>query len=433
MNHNHLPRISLLMTGSELMNGDTIDTNSAYIAKALLDIGLEIEQKITVGDNLTLLIKQLTLLSQCSDVVLINGGLGPTQDDLTAQAISVAFTIPLIVNSQAKTHVENWCLQRNITVNAANLKQATLPENATIFLDAPGSAASFYCYINGCLIMATPGVPSELKHILQHDIIPYLNKHFTFQTFHPWKKITLMGIGESRLQEYISTTLSHITPILDLGFRVNAPTVEFKYRPLPHIDINNKLYVNAQQDILDWLKPYIISFKQESIAEVLVHDLTQLNKTVCTAESCTGGLIAHLITQISGASAVFPGGVVSYSNRVKTQLLSVKEELLDEVGAVSKPVVESMLKGALHQFNSDYGIAVTGIAGPNGGTAAKPVGTVWIAWGSKQQMLSIQLCIPLPRLEFQIMVANIALDLLRRFIKGEAAIPHYLHRWQRAI
>jgi len=428
--HNSPLQISLLMTGSELMSGDTIDSNSAFIAKALLEVGLEVQKKTTVGDNLALLIHEISTLSQNADILIINGGLGPTQDDLTALAISQACHLPISTHQEAKVHIEQWCLARRMKSNAANLKQAELPLGAMIFPDAPGSAPAFYCVYKGCLIIATPGVPSELKHITHCNILPFIQNQFAIKASEPWKKIGLIGMGESRLQEQINNDFSAINRTIDIGFRADFPTLEFKYRAKAPFTGNNPEFLKDEATLLNFLNPYIFSMQQQSIAEATIKILYSNNKTLGTAESCTGGLIASMLSQVSGASDVFMGSIVSYSNEVKTELLHVANHQLITQGAVSEATAQSMLTGLLSQIKSDLGIAVTGIAGPSGGSEEKPVGTVWIAWGSKELNNCVGLHIPFPRQSFQSLVSAIALDLIRRFTLNECDAPEYLQRWK---
>ena len=417
---------SLLLTGSELMMGDTIDSNSSMIAQSLLNLGIEIAEKSTVGDALEDLVEQITRLSQKSHLLIINGGLGPTQDDLTVSAIAKAADVDVIKDPTAEKHVIDWCQARNFTANGANLKQAYLPDGAKIFPKAPGSAPAFYNTVNDCLVIATPGVPSELKHILKHQLIDYIGQSFEFTPKPAWKKYQLLGIGESRLQQKITTDLPGIDDVLELGFRAGFPTLELKFRP----QSQNTDTSDFESKLLALIEDHIIAQDNQSPAEYLVELLKNRGLSVSCAESCTGGLIASQITQAPGASVVFPGGVVSYSNAIKSKVLNVKRQVLTQYGAVSQEVVHSMLSGILDLMETDIGVSVSGIAGPDGGTEAKPVGTVWIAWGDRTRQNSIGLCIPLGRIQFQQIVAAIALDLLRRTALGQLDTPKYLSRWE---
>lgn len=417
------------MTGSELMSGDTIDSNSAYLGKKLADIGIGITEKITVGDDAAILLQQIKRLSLEYDIIFMNGGLGPTQDDLTAEVLAQACQCELTVNIEAEQHVISWCEKRGLTANAANLKQAILPNNASIFSDAPGSAAAFYLHLNRALIIATPGVPSELRSITEKDVLPFLQQRFALKDTSTWLQYQLFGIGESSLQQLINEQFASLSNYFTVGFRANFPYVELKLLALP--TDNHAAQKQVLDRLLEHLKENIIGGAKSTVASSLIKALEKHNKTVSSAESCTGGMIASLITQIAGSSAVFPGSIISYSNAIKAALLQVPEKTLEQHGAVSEETVRAMLNGVLATIKSDYAMAVSGIAGPSGGSDEKPVGTVWIAYGSKQQQQAICLVIRQPRHDFQKLVSTIAMDLLRRQILGYSLTPYYLSRWQK--
>ncbi len=421
-----MPRIALLMTGNELIHGDLIDTNGPLIANQLKDIGLFVSAKITLGDDLTALTSEIERLSHNYDLVIMNGGLGPTQDDLTAPALANAFSQQLTTHPEAKAHIEQWCQKKNIQVNQKQLKQAELPEKATLFDGAPGSAAAFWVKHKKSLFIATPGVPSELKYILQHQLIAFIKHKFSAPDTQPWQTATLFGLSESSIERLIEQS-SIKAEQLDIGFRVNTPYIEFKYQLNDTLSATEKKTV--QKYVEDIIAPYFVGDKQTNMAQALSLQLRAKNQCLSTAESCTGGLIAHLMTQQPGASQVFEGAAVTYSNALKEKMIHVPAETLKKYGAVSEPTAIAMLKGLLDVTKTDYGIAVTGIAGPDGATEGKPVGTVFIAFGSATENNVIQLLVPAPRQLFQSLVAICALDLVRHLIKSKR-LPSYIHRWQ---
>lgn len=420
-------RLCLLMTGSELMSGDTVDSNSALIGNVMADLGVPVIEKITVGDDADLLLQQLQRLSQHYDVIFMNGGLGPTQDDMTANVLAQAAGCALNTNKAAELHVHQWCETRGLHANPANLKQAQLPVTATIFPDAPGSAVAFYLMIGQCLVLATPGVPSELRHITSRQIVPFLQQRYALSHKRQWQQYQLFGIGESSLQQLIDEQFPQLAQHFIVGFRANFPYVELKLSTLDHSEAGQLLL----NELLLQLDQYLLGPAHSTAASALIQALAQHGKTVSSAESCTGGLIASDITRIAGSSAVFPGSIVSYSNAMKTALLHVPESTLQQHGAVSEATVRAMLGGLLEVMHCDYGVAVSGIAGPDGGSPDKPVGTVWIAWGNAEQQQAVCLLIPLPRHDFQRIVSTIALDLLRRQVKGITQSARYLNRWQK--
>ena len=418
------------MTGSELMSGDIVDSNSAFIAQALAEIGLAVDEKVTVGDKLDALQQQISRLCRESRLLIINGGLGPTTDDLTAEVLARVNKEQLVVNRDAENHIISWCSMRGIKANNANLKQALLPTSARIFPDAPGSAPAFYLNFDNCLVIATPGVPSELKHITHHHLLSFISQHLDYAPAHSWEKFHLLGIGESRLQQLIHEETSDIEDHIEIGYRAAFPALELKLRPMPGSAPDNPQFAQAKQQILALLQPFIINTTTENFAKRLVNALQQQNKRFSCAESCTGGMIASEITSVPGASAVFPGSIISYSNPIKQQLLKVSAETLNQYGAVSEQTAIAMLQGILAVMSTDYAVAVTGIAGPGGGSPEKPVGTVWVAWGTREKNRAICLHIPLGRALFQRLVTTLALDLIYRELCGEDSIPAYLARWQ---
>ncbi|CAA0106547.1 Nicotinamide-nucleotide amidohydrolase PncC [BD1-7 clade bacterium] len=420
------PGIRLLMTGDELIHGDIIDTNYSYLATTLIENGLVVQEKCTVGDNLGTLVHQIRRLSEASDILLINGGLGPTQDDLTAEAMAQAFDIELEQIPEARCHVEAWCERRGFALSPASLKQATLPHGAKIFPSSPGSAAAFCIRANDCLVIATPGVPSELKHIVKEELLSHILDIFDCNKPEPLTKFTLLGIGESSLQSLIDQTPA-IKDNLEIGFRAGLPTLELKYRTKTGVDPDHSK--DAKQLLEQAVADHLIDDRPSTVAQVLLKTLQETNQQFCTAESCTGGMIASELTRLPGASAHFQGAIVSYSNNVKHQVLGVEESTLETHGAVSEPVAKQMLAGALQQTQAEIGVAVTGIAGPDGGSADKPVGTVWIAWGTEHAVKTVRLCVKFPRVQFQQLVSAISMELVRRELKQQENPPAWLARW----
>ena len=415
--------IQLLLTGNELMSGDTIDSNSALIAQQLKNIGAAIARKITIGDDLNTLVTEIKLISLQADVLIINGGLGPTVDDLTAQAIAIATNTELVLHANALKHLTAWCNQRNMVLNRANEKQAILPKACQIIENPVGSAVGFSVTLNQCVIYCTPGVPSELAIMLPHimaDVKQQLpdSQHINISR---WQ---VFGIGESTLQQMISEQLHNWPETIELGFRAAMPLLEVKLSTYTQQAFQDQpIWANKLTQLLGG---HIIGENSCSLPETIIALLTQKRQKIAVAESCTGGLIASQLTSIAGSSTVFEGGFVSYSNLMKQTMLNVDEQILTQWGAVSEQTALAMLTGCLQITHANYAIAVTGIAGPSGGTVDKPVGIVWLAWGSKQLKQTCCLYIPAPRLHFQRYVAAIGLDLIRRVLLNIKEPPLYL-------
>lgn len=407
-------KLSLLLTGNELMSGDIVDSNSVMLAEALSPYGCTIFYKAVVGDELALLEQEIARIAEFSDVLIVNGGLGPTVDDLTSQALANVLGVELIEHPQAMAELERWCAAKNIAFNDSNKKQAILPEGVELIPNETGSAVGFAADIKACRVYCTPGVPSELKLMFQQEILPRL----PLDTQAKIKRVRyrVFGMGESGIQQRIIKNGLRFPKELELGFRASLPMLELK------------LQANHEQDyeVLDAFSEqvkalfgaHIVTDDSRSLAHVVKDLLLEQNKRVTFAESCTGGLMSSLMTELDGASQVFDAGFVTYSNAMKSQMLGVKTSTLSELGAVSQPVVEQMLQGALANSGADLGVAVSGIAGPKGGTESKPVGTVWLAWGSASKIKTHCFYFPVDRKRFQVLVAALGFDLLRRDMLG---------------
>ncbi len=414
--------LNLLLTGNELMSGDTVDSNSALIARYMAEHGWSVRKKLTVGDNCDELIAALQWLSRDCDVLLVNGGLGPTVDDLTAQALASACGVALAENAIAMQHLEQWCGRIGIALNAANRKQAILPAGCTIVANPIGSAVGFAMQLDGCRVICTPGVPRELDAMLAQEIVPALQRDFP-NSDASVRRFTLFGVGESGLQQKISDAIPAWPTDIELGFRVSFPQLELK------LSTANAQARNSVEKIWPRLHAIIgdalLGEGNITLPQLLVNLLSERGQRVTVAESCTGGLISASITQIPGASNVFDAGFVTYSNAMKHALLHVDEQTLRDEGAVSERVVRKMALGALKHSGADYAIAVSGIAGPDGGSEEKPVGTVWIAWGRADHLKAKCLHVRFKRLEFQKYVSWVGLDLIRRELLGITAEPGY--------
>ncbi len=418
-------KVALLLTGNELMSGDTVDSNSSRIAIVLGERQIAISKKITVGDDQELLRESLRALCQDAGVVIINGGLGPTEDDLTADVVADVLGERLTDHPKAIKHLEEWCEKRGLELNASNLKQALLPESADIVDNPIGSAVGFAVEIGESLVITTPGVPVELTAMLPEIGQRVAQRVGSGTTY--IRRLQTFGIGESTIQELVNERNQDWPEGVVLGFRSGLPQLELKLQVDDEALLEKR--DQAEQLLLELIGDHVIGEDSDQLAMALQRVLVEKRMTLTTAESCTGGLIASLITKEAGSSQVFGAGFVTYANTAKQQVLHVSEETINSHGAVSEGVVRAMLLGALTKANADIGIAVSGVAGPGGGSEDKPVGTVWLAWGTKDKNEAIRLQIPGSRERFQILVAAIGLDLMRRQLLELPPIPHYIKRF----
>tara|TARA_R110002124_G_scaffold313_6_gene1247 strand:- start:1706 stop:2992 length:1287 start_codon:yes stop_codon:yes gene_type:complete len=415
-------KVQLLLTGNEIMSGDTVDSNSAMIAQRLGELAIGVHRKVTVGDDVPLLQAELSAMINDAELVIVNGGLGPTIDDLTAEILAAVAGVPLEEHPQAVAHLQQWCAKRNLQLNAANLKQAMLPAGACIVDNPVGSAVGFEMTVGSCRVICTPGVPGELRAMLD-GIVADLAARLQRPTERSILRLQTFGLGESTAQQIITDEIPDWPAEVQLGFRAGAPQMEIK------LSINSAAAADAQRHCRDQLQrlfgDHIIGEGDLTLAQRVLQLLRERNATLTTAESCTGGLIASQLTRVPGSSEGFHAGFVTYSNAIKQSVLGVCEDTLAQHGAVSEEVVREMALGALDRASADYAIAVSGIAGPDGGSPEKPVGTVWVAWGDRNHIRTRGLCWPVERTLFQTMIAAAGLDMIRRILSGIEEEPRY--------
>jgi nicotinamide-nucleotide amidase len=415
-------KVQLLLTGNEIMSGDTVDSNSAMIAQRLGELAIGVYRKVTVGDDVQLLQRELAAMAADADLVIVNGGLGPTVDDLTAEILAAVAGVGIEQHPVAVAHLEQWCGRRNLTLNAANMKQAMLPAGCTIVDNPVGSAVGFELQVGNCRVICTPGVPGELRAMLD-GILASLAQQLQRPVERNILRLQTFGLGESTAQQMISDALPDWPKEVDLGFRAGAPQMEIK------LSIDRADAADAQRRCREQLEAlfgdHIIGEGDTQLAQRVLQLLRERGQTLTTAESCTGGLIASMLTRIPGSSDGFHAGFVTYANDIKQAILGVDEATLAQQGAVSEEVVIQMARGAMERSGADYAVAVSGVAGPDGGTEEKPVGTVWLAWGNRDEIRTRCLCWPVERSLFQTMVAAGALDVIRRMLLGIDEEPRY--------
>ena len=373
-------KATIVTIGDEILIGQIVDTNSVSIAKRLNNIGITIAEKLSIGDSKEVIIETLSRVMQTSKVVIITGGLGPTKDDITKHTLAELFGAKLIYNDTEGEHVRALLARRGIEFTELNRGQAMLPECCTVLHNAHGTAPGmWFDTTEGGVVVSLPGVPFEMEHLMEDEVIPRLQNRFELRSIVHRTLIT-RGIPESILAERIAHWEDALPDYLHLAY-LPAPNV-VRLR-LSAYDVNRK---QATEDIevqFNTLRKIIgdnIVGYEGSTVEAQLHDiLLKRGKTLAVAESCTGGMIASKFTAMAGASAYFRGGVVAYANEVKRDILGVRMEDIECFGAVSEVVALEMAEGVRRITGADYAIATTGIAGPTGGSKHKPVGTVWMA------------------------------------------------------
>ena len=407
---------SIITIGDELLIGQVIDTNSAWIAQQLNKIGIAIKSRISVGDVADEIWNALDIENKASEVVLITGGLGPTSDDITKPLLCKYFNGKMVVDEGALQNVKRLFEKvYHKPVSEVNLKQAEVPDVCEVIENKRGSAPGMLFHKGRTIFVSMPGVPYEMQGIME-DLIPYLEKKFSLpEIIH--KTILTAGIGESAIAEILMDFEKQLPKEIRLAYLPNYGMVRLRLTTSGFDKIKTEKVINDQfRQLKDLVKDYMVTDVDENMQEVLGKILLQNKKTISTAESCTGGAIASLITSVPGSSAYFEGSVVSYSNKIKKSLLGVKEDTIEQFGAVSEETVKEMLSGLLQKMNTDYGIAVSGIMGPDGGTPDKPVGTVWIAVGNREMQHVQKLKQRFERKKNIEVTSVMALNMLRKFV-----------------
>ncbi len=407
---------SIITIGDELLIGQVIDTNSAWMAQQLNKAGIRVVRRVAVADVWDEIWSALDEEQKQADIILITGGLGPTADDITKPLLCRYFGGHMVIHEEAKQNVLNIFNRLKRPMIERNLKQAEVPDNCTVLLNKRGTAPGMLFHKDGKVFVSLPGVPHEMMGLMEDDVIPALLLQFQFPTI-IHKTLLTAGVGESFLAELIIDFETALPAHIKLAYLPNYGMVRLR---LSATGFNKPAVENEIEQLFEDLqllvKDYLVTNTDEPMQNVVGKLLSAKEKTMCTAESCTGGYIAHLLTSIPGASKFYDGSIVSYSYQAKEDLLQVDKTLLELKGAVSEEIVIQMAKGALQNIKSDFVIAVSGIMGPDGGLPDKPVGTVWIAVGNKEDILTQKLSFRFNRQRNIELTATNALNLLRKFI-----------------
>jgi nicotinamide-nucleotide amidase len=411
-------RIELLNTGSELLLGTVRDAHLQWLAQEIFPLGLRISRQGTVPDGSP--IRDLMQeASGRSDLLIVTGGLGPTTDDITREIAAELTGRKLHLHQETLDRIQERCRRRGFAFQERMARQAMVPEGALVLPNDNGTAPGLYLPAQDGLpdIFLLPGPPRELQPMAAAHLIPFLREKTAGQDHHECRIYRVVGMGESLLEAKVGLELSKRSD-LEVGYCARPNEVDFRL-------IGPKAVLDAVEPlVLEVVGDHLLPMEDDSMEECIIRMMTERHLTLATAESCTGGYLANRITDIPGASAIFLEGFVTYSNASKTDLLGVPEKLITTHGAVSEQVVRSMAEGALVKSGATHALATTGIAGPDGGTPEKPVGTVWLAISSKNQETEAWMeNFPIDRLAFKQRVSQSALDRLRKRIKGSATRP----------
>ena len=407
-------KLDIISIGDELLIGHTLNTNAFWIAYELNNIGFTIRQQTTISDEKEHILSAIDEALKQVDVVLITGGLGPTNDDLTMPVLNEYFGGNLIKDAQVYQDIEKLVLERGFEMNANNQQQAMVPDNCKVIRNQYGTAPGLWFEKDNKVIVAMPGVPFEMKGMITNTVIPWLKRQFELpEIVH--RMVFTQGMAESMLAEKIFDWESNLPLTIKLAYLPSYDGVKLRLSSIgkSRAELEN----NIQQEIekLQLIIPEAIYSTSEKKIEEIVGELLLQNKaTLATAESCTGGYVSYLITSISGSSEYYKGSIISYANEIKKNELAVLESDLNSYGAVSQQVVEQMAKGVKAKMKTTYALATSGIAGPTGGTEEKPVGTVWIALSTPNGVVSKKYSFGKNRERNVLKASTAALNMLRK-------------------
>lgn len=382
-------KATVLTIGDEILIGQIVDTNSVSIAKHLNAAGIVVAEKISVGDDGPRIAEAVRQAMAHSEVTILTGGLGPTKDDITKRTLAELFGSELVVDARVSEHVERMLAARGIGFNALNQSQALVPACCTVLFNAHGTAPGMWFERDGHVLVSLPGVPFEMEHLMQDEVMPRLKARFALrQIVH--RTLITAGLAESMLAERIAPWEDALPDYLKLAYLPAPGVVRLRLSAYEVDGESVSEEIERQFEALRGMIPqYVVGYETATVQECVHRMLTERGRTLAVAESCTGGAIASRFTALPGASAYFLCGVVAYANAVKESVLGVDGADIARYGAVSEQVARQMAEGVRRLAGADYAVATTGIAGPTGGTEAKPVGTVWIAVATPEGTVAV--------------------------------------------
>ena len=402
--------------GDEILYGQITDTNTQWMSTELDKIGIKTVRKSSVGDQEDKILQILSESESRADIVLLTGGLGPTKDDITKKMLCKYFDDELVINEDALGFITDFFEKRGRPMTELNRKQAEVPSRCTYLANKTGTAPGMWFVHNGIVFVSMPGVPHEMKYLMSNEVIPRLKVFFETPIIYH-KMIRTIGVGESFLAEKIESWEDNLPEHIKLAYLPSFGQVRLRLTAIGINEEQLKKEVDAEiEKVMPLIGSSVFGFDNDDLEIAIGKELKKRGLTVAAAESCTGGYIAHLLTEKAGASSYYSGSIISYSYNAKESLLDVNHSILETKGAVSEEVVIQMAKGALQSLRTDYTIAVSGIMGPDGGMKDKPVGTVWIAVGNSDKILTEKFTFRFDRTRNIELTATNALNMLRKYI-----------------
>ncbi|MDD3654185.1 MAG: competence/damage-inducible protein A [Desulfotomaculaceae bacterium] len=409
-------KAELIFTGSELLQGRVLNSHAQYLGRRLLQSDIQVEWHATVGDNLANLKQVVQQAVDRADLVLITGGLGPTTDDLTKEAVAEVLGLPMVLHEKSLADIKELFKKRGMFMPESNARQAFFPAGATILPNTRGTAPGALIEKGNKLIALLPGPPAELSAMFEDALLPLLIERCGNRPVLRHKVFNLTGISESAVQDLLKNLDGRINPSITYLARPG----EVQVRVTAHaasVELAEKMVAELSEKVQSLLKDHIYGYNGEAVEHAVGKLLLQKGMFLSVAESCTGGLIGARLTDIPGSSAYFKGGVIAYSNELKKSILGVAPELLDQYGAVSKPTAVAMAEGIRKLTASSLGLSVTGIAGPDGGTPAKPRGLVYIALATGEGTFCQEFQFPGERFAVRRGTVSAALNMVRHYLQ----------------
>ena len=409
----------ILTIGDELLIGQTIDTNSAWMGEKLSELGIEIIEKIAISDTKEGIISALDRAIEKGSIVLITGGLGPTKDDITKKVMAEYFGMGMRFDEPSYDRIKLLFERWGRSTTEAHREQCFMPDGAQLLLNKMGTAPGMLFKHQGKVLISMPGVPYEMKYIMEHSVLPLLKKSFSNQAI-VHHTILTAGEGESRIARMIEPVLLHFPKHISIAYLPNLGAVKLRLTAKGKDEklLEEEVFAFAK-DIEDVLGDLVYGHGKETLSSSIGKIALEKGLSLGTAESCTGGLVSSKIVQTAGSSAYFHGSVTTYSNELKNRILGVKLETLNHYGAVSEQTVKEMVLGANRCLGVDVSVAISGIAGPSGGSEEKPVGTVWIACGNESKIDTLKITAGKDRVKNIEYASNYALNVLRKFLKAQ--------------
>ncbi len=409
----------IISIGSEILRGQITDTNANFIAKKLVELGIDLEHISAVSDNPESLLSTLKLALQRSDLIITTGGLGPTEDDITYQIIARALNLKLIKYPEAEENLKRIIKKINKTISLSNLKQVYLPEGAKIIINQYGTAPAMILEKDNKIICSFPGVPHEMKNLIEENLIPYLKEKFPPSIIKKTKILKVTGLGESSVNELIRDYIKKQTNFT-FGIYANPEDIQVQITTqAPSEKEADRLLQFSVNQLTKILGNYVYGIDKQTLEEVIGDLLKRKGLKIAVAESCTGGMLGEMITCIPGSSEYFQGGVISYSAQVKEDLLKVPSEVIRKYGEVSEEVARLMAEGVRINCHSDIGISITGIAGPGGATEKKKVGLVYMALADDKKTITQKHQLFGDRQLIRLRASRRALNMLRMYLMGK--------------